>query len=237
MDTMDQYSDIDMGIVFESLESLETFWEKRWDWKLPPWFHRFDADHIKEHFIIILFEPDIKVDLNLYTKDTLPPPQGAPFLLDYYKEQELKTWCERSNKPFQEEQKKFNIKTEEIIHDDERIWAWLFYSYVHIARGEYYTIAADFFWLRGIAEKWIAYFHYDRSFETRRLEFLLEIEDLENLEKLFPLPNEESLISACQTLITLLLELRRDIESRIQITWKTTQPCIDKIRNFFNDIE
>ncbi|MHA2203963.1 MAG: hypothetical protein ACW991_09770, partial [Candidatus Hodarchaeales archaeon] len=218
-------------------ESLEKFWEERWDWDLPTWFHRFDADHVKEHFIIILFEPDIKVDLALYTKDSLPPPEGAPFLLDYYKEQDLKTWCENSNKLFQEEQKKPEINLAEIIHDDERVWAWLFYSYVHIARGEYYAIAADFSWLRGIAEKWIAHFHYEMNFETRRLEFLFEIDDLENLGKLFPLPEKESLITACQILLTLLLELRGSIESQIPITWNTTPRCINKIRKFFDEIK
>lgn len=75
---MDQYSDIDLGIVFESDETRELAWSDRWNGSLEPWFHRFDADHIKPYFVIYLFEPCVKADINFCTLTDLPPGREPP---------------------------------------------------------------------------------------------------------------------------------------------------------------
>ena len=49
---MDELSDLDLGIVVEDEAVRERLWESRWDWQIAPWFHRFDADHVRPHFVI-----------------------------------------------------------------------------------------------------------------------------------------------------------------------------------------
>jgi len=83
---MDVDSDLDVGVVLESAEQRTRVWDSRWDWQIAPWFHRFDADHIKPHFVIYLFDPPtqaaaIRGDINLYLVDDLPPSAGGPYLL------------------------------------------------------------------------------------------------------------------------------------------------------------
>ena len=75
---MDQDSDLDIGIFFGNPTDREKTWKNRWDWSVAPWFHRFDADHIKPHFVIYLFESNIKADINLYVQAELPGAGGAP---------------------------------------------------------------------------------------------------------------------------------------------------------------
>jgi hypothetical protein len=230
---MDQFSDVDIGVVFDSAESVDSFWKKRWDWNVPKWFHRFDADHVRDHFIIFLFEPNVKVDIVLYTIDTLPPPEGGPYLLVYAKDPKLNTWEVTSKSKIKTIKSSSILELEEIIHDDERIWAWLYYCYLHIARGEYYTIAADFFSLRGIVEKWIAHFKYQSVFRTRRLEFEFLNNDLNELKNLFPQPEKESLIHACENLIKITIKLRNEIEEQLGEIWRTSDNSIAKIKSLF----
>jgi hypothetical protein len=64
---MDFYSDLDFGFLCTSDEAKETIWQERFDLRLPSWFHRMDADHVKPYFIIYLFEPHLHVDLCFYT--------------------------------------------------------------------------------------------------------------------------------------------------------------------------
>lgn len=69
---MDEDSDLDIGVLFEHARSRDGCWQMRKNWAISPWFHRFDADHIKPFFIIYFFEPKIKTDINLYVEDDLP---------------------------------------------------------------------------------------------------------------------------------------------------------------------
>ena len=235
-DTMDQYSDIDIGIVYDSDKNMETYWALRWDWDLPKWFHRFDADHVRDHFVIYIFEPNVKVDIVLYTMDSLPPPKGGPYRLTYAEDSSLLNWMKKCNEKVNLRISSAPLEWEVIIHDDERIWAWLIYCYLHIARGEYYTIAADFFMLRAIVEKWIAYFKYKSTFETRRLEFKFSLKEIEELKNLFPNPERESLVCACKSLINVTITLRKDITSQFGSIWRTSEECIEKVKANFDSL-
>ena len=93
----DEQSDLDIGIVVESQHAREAIWQRRWVWKLEPWFHRFDADHIKPYFVIYLFEPCVKADINLYVDD-LPGWTGAPFRELWSEREELAEWCNATNR-------------------------------------------------------------------------------------------------------------------------------------------
>lgn len=52
---MDEYSDLDLGFLVSDTKVRDRIWKCRWDWQIAPWFHRFDADHIKPYFIIYFF--------------------------------------------------------------------------------------------------------------------------------------------------------------------------------------
>ena len=93
---MDVDSDLDVGVVLESAEGRAKVWEGRWDWQIGDWFHRFDADHIKPHFIIYLFEPAVRVDVNLYLVEDLPPAAGGPYLLAWDTTGALQAWLRES---------------------------------------------------------------------------------------------------------------------------------------------
>lgn len=98
---MDFYSDLDLGFLCSSNAAKDKIWSQRWDWKLPDWFHRMDADHIKPYFIIYLFEPHIHVDLAFYTMENLPPQAGGPFTVAFDKKSQLGDWNIEVNKPLE----------------------------------------------------------------------------------------------------------------------------------------
>jgi hypothetical protein len=168
---MDQHSDVDLGVVFEFGDSRDAAWQDRWNWGVEPWFHRFDADHIKPHFVIYLFEPCVKADINLYTLTEMPGPQGAPYALLSPQSDILQDWCIATNVDAAENRDRDPaILAESFIHDDERVWAWLVYVSQHTLRGEFYSAAAGFPEIRAIIEDWSAILKNERSFVVRRIE-------------------------------------------------------------------
>ncbi|MFX1366509.1 MAG: nucleotidyltransferase domain-containing protein [Promethearchaeota archaeon] len=233
---MDKYSDIDIGIVFDSITALNTFWDERWKWDVPSWFHRFDADHIKKFFVIYFFEPNIKVDIALYFIENLPPFHGAPYYVVYDPNNRLKDWSIITNKKSRENIDNYRMNLADIIHDDERFWAWLFYSYQHIARGEYYKITTEFEALRQIIENWYSYFVYKTSFTTKYFEFSKKDKFLNIMKNLFPIPDKESLLKAFRSLIAVYQDLRELVESEYSIIWKINKKSIDKIKTYFNSL-
>jgi len=74
----DEYSDLDIGVCFGDPAARAAAWSHRWEWPIAPWFHRFDADHVRPYFVIYLFEEAVKADIALYVPDDLPPPEGGP---------------------------------------------------------------------------------------------------------------------------------------------------------------
>jgi hypothetical protein len=128
---MDSYSDLDLGFLCPMMEAKDNIWSQRFDWPLPPWFHRMDADHVKPYFIIYLFEPHIHVDLAFYTPDNLPPQAGGPFILGWDNESKLGQWIEKVNEPYRVKPDWSNV-----VHEEERFWTWTHYSWCHSGRGE-----------------------------------------------------------------------------------------------------
>src|SRR6478672_461017 len=97
---MDRFSDLDLGFVCENKEAKEKIWRQRFNWKLPAYFHRMDADHIKPYFMIYLFEPDIHVDFCFYTREDLPQSQGGPYVLAWDRKGLLGGWNRHANEPY-----------------------------------------------------------------------------------------------------------------------------------------
>src|SRR3954451_13096855 len=145
---MDEESDVDVGICFATDAERQAAWEARLDWEIAPWFHRFDADHVKPFFVIYLFTPKVKADIPLYTLGDLPEADGVPYVLAWDDTGRLHEWATAVVPAG------CAVDWSPAVHEDERFWAWLVYSVQHIRRGELYSIATEFAALRDIVEQW-----------------------------------------------------------------------------------
>jgi hypothetical protein len=229
-DSMDQDSDLDIGILFKDKESREKKWKDRWNWNIASWFHRFDADHIKSHFVIYLFEPNIKADINLYVECELPPREGGPYRIVYDKSGMLRDW----QTSMSSEEKTLTIWSN-VLHEDERYWAWLFYLYSHVNRGEYYNGATEFPAIRNIYEQWIARLAGEMAFNSRKVERTSFYHDLTHIN-LFPKPDRYSLKRAMMNLTRSILKLRVMIEKRQNLQWNTSMKAIEKITSMVESL-
>ena len=147
----DEHSDLDVDVFFADPAARERVWSERWEWDIAPWFHRFDADHVRSHFVIYLFEPGIKTDIPLLLVSDPPTPAGAPYEVLWDETGDVTRWVEASNSGRVELPPDWS----EAAHEDERLWAWAYYCILHIRRGEYYDVAYDFHMLRNIVETWL----------------------------------------------------------------------------------
>lgn len=225
----DEFSDIDLGFLCQDEKTREKIWSQRWNWPLPNWFHRFDADHVKAFFIIYFFYPNIHVDLPLYVKKDLPPAEAGPFLIIWDKNKELEKWQnEIKDVPTNE------VNWNSVVHEDERFWAWLHYCSSHIARNENYCIAMDFDMLRNIVENWHAKLNGLSHFNSRYFEQSSIF--LDPLRKCFPGLSKTELKEAMLTLIHIQKEQRQKIKETVKVQWKTSETGIDKIENFVKSL-
>lgn len=221
---MDAHSDLDVGIVFSDDESREQVWQQRWDWEIAPWFHRFDADHVKPHFVIYLFEPGVKGDICLYTHDDLPGAAGAPFGVAWDVSRRLREHVAKVNGAPQP-----SVDWGNPVHEDDRFWSWMFYIAQHVARGEYYDCAVSFYMLREIVEAWHAKLSGAPKFNVRRMESREPEHFRERLAETFPRAEKESLRKASLALIALQRELRPRIAQAAGCTSKTTDAAMARI--------
>ena len=232
---MDEQSDLDLGVVLDSQKIRDAVWAKRWNWAIEPWFHRFDADHIKEYFVIYLFEPCVKADINLYIEEDLPGWKGGPFHLIWSKSDRLEEWCQVSNDKVRHENRP-SPSEELLIHEDERLWAWLVYVVLHTKRGEYYSAAWSFAHLRNIVEKWHAYLQGEHKFTPRQFERRMPSHLAVRFATLFPQPTRNSLKKAYYNLAELHEEQRREIGLQLGLTWKISEYGLCKVKDMIGEI-
>jgi hypothetical protein len=228
---MDSYSDLDLGFVCESDKAKEKIWSQRFDWKLPPWFHRMDADHVKPYFIIYLFEPEIHVDLCFYTIDNLPSKTGGPYAIAYDPRSQLNAWVQEMNRSSVAAPDWSNV-----IHEEERMWTWIHYAWCHAGRGESYDIAAEFWFLRNIPHSWFARLKGQSQFSSRRLEQKGEMEFIESMKLCYPMPNRSSVKAALLSLIAVHNAQRAQVDRLLSPKWKTTQAARDKITRLVQEM-
>jgi len=220
---MDAESDLDVGICFADAAARDRAWAERWDWPIAPWFHRFDADHVKPHFVIYLFDPRVKTDIPLYTVDELPPPDGGPYVVAWDDTGRLDEWAACAVPPDQ------TVDWSPAVHEEERFWAWLVYSLQHVRRGEYYSIAGDFPVLRDIVEQWQARLDGLSEFTYRRAESRL---DTSELGQLFPAPDRDELTQAMLRLIAMHDRQR----AQLDLPWRTTEDARARIRAWIAEL-
>lgn len=223
---MDEYSDLDLGFICENKEAKEKVWRQRFNWKMPPFYHRMDADHIKSHFVIYLFEPNIHVDFSFYTREDLPHQSAGPIILAWDRKGLLGGWNRYVNEPY-----KTPPDWAGVVHEEERFWTWTHYCWMHTGRGEYYDAASFFPDIRGLLEKWHARLGGSELFRPRRIEMRTgERGFLDEMSFLFPTPTRESLKTAMGAAIAIADRNRVEIEKAVPgVCWKTTPAAREKI--------
>jgi len=193
--------------------------------------HRFDADHVKPHFVIYWFEPGVQTDIALYTADKLPAPAGAPYRVAWDAIGALTSWAAQQDVPPQGE-----LGWNQTWHEDERFWAWTTYCARHIERGEYYHIALEFHFLRAIIEQWHARLSGQASFPVRHTEARSDPKFLARLKPCFPQPGRESLKAGLLRLIELQHELRARISETAGVRWRTRDDARVRIEQSVRDL-
>jgi hypothetical protein len=221
---MDEYSDLDLGFLVTDNATREKIWNSRWDWDIAPWFHRFDADHIKPNFVIYFFDPSVHVDFNFYVKDDLPTPSGAPFVVAWDKSDILDNWAIQAN-----QKTVIPIDWSGVVHDDERFWAWIHYCVSHALRGEVYDAAFCMKDLRQIVENWEAMINGFVKFNSRKVESRWNKLFFDEISLTFCKPDRLSVRKAFQALIDIQLIQREKIQTETGILWNTNKNAIQKI--------
>jgi hypothetical protein len=228
---MDFHSDLDFGFLCTSEEAKGKIWQERFDLRLPPWFHRMDADHVKPYFIIYLFDPHVHVDLCFYTMENLPPQAGGPFTVAFDKQSQLGDWISEVNNPLIRAPDWSNL-----VHEEEQFWTWIHYDWCHVGRGEYYDGAAFMGVMRDVLHRWYARLNGDNQFNTRRLEHRGETAFIESMRECFPTPDRASMKAALLNLIKIHNQQRAQVEGLVRPTWKTTQSARDKITHLVREL-
>ena len=224
----DEHSDLDVVVFFTDTVARERAWTARWQWEIAPWFHRFDADHVRPHFVIYLYEPGVKTDIVLNLATDSPTPGGAPYEILWDETGEVTRWVEASNSGRIE----LPLDWSEAAHEDERLWAWLYYSILHMRRGEYYDLAYDFHMLRNIVETWHARLRGQTFFDVRRVHER-EPDTMREFADLFPRPERASLKRAFRKLIALHEAQRAHIEG---VQWRTSPEGRGRITKWIEEL-
>lgn len=212
---LDASSDLDLGFLCADAEARAALWERRWDWEVMDWKHRFDADHVKEHFVIWWFGAGIQTDMALYVPGELPPPEGAPYRVLWDASGSLEAWAEATRLP-----PPAAPDWSRAWHEDERFWAWTAYCARHVERGECYHIALEFHALRDLLETWEARLSGLAALPSRRTEQALEPARLAELGALFPRPGRAELRRALLEQIELYHRLRARVEAAVAVEWR-----------------
>jgi predicted nucleotidyltransferase len=230
---MDEHSDLDVGVVMTDLGRLEQVWADRWDWDIAPWFHRFDADHVKPYFVIYLFEPGVKTDISLSLPDEPLWAEGAPYRVawdDDGRVAEAVTAAGDRPPPVPP-------RHERAVHEDERFWAWTYYCLGHARRGEYYSVASDIAALRGIVETWHARVaEGTEEFSVRRVEQRAPADVVATLADGFPSPDRASIRHALLRLIELHDAQRAAYPLPPGLAWRTSDDASKRIRSMIAEL-
>jgi hypothetical protein len=140
---------------------------------------------------------------------------------------EVAKWVEASNSGRQDAAPDWSAAA----HEEERIWAWVYYSVRHVQRGEYYDVASDFHMLREIVEAWHARLGGQAFFDVRRVNER-EPEAMSWFADLFPRPERKSLQRALRALIEIHDRQREEVDGSLGIDWRTSAEGRERVRKF-----
>jgi predicted nucleotidyltransferase len=231
----DEQSDLDIGVVCANEGIRTALWRMRWDWDIHPWFHRFDADHIKPNFVIYFFEPFVKADIALYLPEDLPKVGGAPNLLLADRTRYLAEWAQDLNREAKALETSQVVNQDDVVHEEERFWAWAMYCLTHIRRGEYYDSACEFAVMRRLSENLHVWLNGALHFTSRRLE--RRDPDFANLMTgCFPQPNFDSLKRSLVAGIEAFLVIRGKWSKR-GIHWRTSADAIKRVLHMAKELQ
>ncbi|MEC9281109.1 MAG: aminoglycoside 6-adenylyltransferase [Bdellovibrionota bacterium] len=228
---MDRFSDLDIGIVCLDDDLRENVWANRFRWNFSSWFHRMDADHIKSHFIIYIFEPDIHVDINFYTYNDLPGEFESPYLVVEDKAGKLPAWAKSINR-----KNEIQADWSRVDHEQARFWVCVHYTWAHCSRGELYDCAVFVKDIRSIIENWFARLNGEAFFNSRKIEKRLGSELSDQMIECFPGLDKTEIKAALLQLISLENIYQKKIEENQQVEWSTTQEAKNRIRKLVEDL-
>jgi hypothetical protein len=229
---MDENSDLDLTVTFDNPALLYECWRNRNSWPLEGVIHRFDADHRKNNFVVLIFENGIKADVYLTMPGSIYPVEKPPFIVLYdpsgFLKKELNyVWSQ------------FNPSTEELdwcVKEDERFWGWMQFEYNHFKRGNFLLLADDFFVFRKILESWLGLWVEGRKLTTREFCGHPELNEwrlfFEN--DLFPGANKDEQYKAHQLLIRYALTIRQLLADKYQVRWNTSERMLKHICSLFD---
>ncbi|MAF90615.1 MAG: hypothetical protein CL674_05015 [Bdellovibrionaceae bacterium] len=228
---MDQYSDIDLGVVCLDDQLREKIWQERLNWNFKSWFHRMDADHIKSHFIIYIFKPDIHVDINFYTYSDLPGEFESPFLVIDDKAGKLDSWAKSLNR-----KNEIQPDWSRVNHEQERFWVCVHYTWAHCSRGELYDCAIFISDIRSILENWFVRLNGEAFFNSRKIESRLGDELRQQMKDCFPGPDTKEIKKALLQLIALENLYSEKIETNLKVNWSTSKDAKDRIKKMLEEL-
>jgi predicted nucleotidyltransferase len=228
---MDNHSDLDLAVTFSDPKNLYDCWRNRYRWEITGILHRFDADHRKNNFIVLIFENGVKVDVFLTMPGSIKPVEKPPFLILYDPEGGL-------SKELAYNWPVFTPSAAEIdwmIKEEERFWGWMQFEYNHFQRGNYLLLADDFFVFRKILQSWLGLWVEGRKLTAKEFTDhpMLEEWHIVFARELFPTADREEQLKAHQWLIRCALKIRKLLSERYSVGWKTSDRMIEYVCNLF----
>lgn len=229
--TMDQHSDLDLAVTFSDPATLYNCWRNRHRWEINGILHRFDADHRKNNFIVLIFENGVKVDVFLTMPGSIKPVEKPPFLILYDPEEELSKELAYSWPLFSPSSNDIDW----MMKEEERFWGWMQFEYNHYQRGDNLLLADDFFVFRKILESWLSLLVEGRKLTVREFCDHPALEEWHLLfaRELFPAADREELFKAHQWLIRCALKIRKLLSEKYGVCWKTSDRMIEYVCNLF----
>jgi hypothetical protein len=136
--TSDQYSDLDVALVYPDIRTLERAWRNRIQFaqSIMPYISlkSFDGEHIRPYFHIVLFANGSKVDFRFETQDTLAP---NPWDSQIHILKDTSGWAEAFQiKSSQQALPQASMNNRELTLLDQRFWVMLWDILRLIARGD-----------------------------------------------------------------------------------------------------
>jgi hypothetical protein len=227
----DPFCTLDIGILFESSEARSKCWSHRNHWNIAPWIKYSDRSNKEIFGLDFYFAPNLRVDYRFYTKSDLPLEGPLGVLVGWDPTGHLDQWHEKVNSSSVS-----HTSWQQVIHEDERFWAWTHFSILHATRGEFHDVVQYMKDLRELVESWQTRLDGMSASYTRQTTAKYRPEFLERMKKTFCPPHSEGVREAFKNLIKIQLHQRTQIDRAFSPKWTVTASTISKIKQFSEEI-